>query len=191
MYKMVNKKNDLDIPINLRDESHAIIEQFGIDVLFVKNQKFVRCTCFDDVNKTGNPKCPKCFGSGYFASIQKIKTFKSSNGFGKFVQTDVGQVIQNSDIFYMSHKILPKERDMILKVTWKNGYPIDVLEVLEVNAVNELRGDNGRTEYYGVTVSSRTDLVKQFSKTLRELPRAGQAELLKGGKYIWAYKTQN
>lgn len=191
MYKMIKKKSDLDIPIDMRSEFENILEEFGIDVLFVRNQKFVRCTCFDDVNKTGDPKCQKCFGNGYFASIQKIKTFKSSNGFGKFVQTDIGQIVQNASIFYMNYKMLPKERDMILKVTWKNGFPIDVLEVLEINAINEARGDRGRVEYYGATVSSRTDLVNLFSKALRELPRAGQAELLKGGKYIWAYKTQD
>jgi hypothetical protein len=78
---------------------------------------------------------------------------------------------------------------MILKVTWdKQGYPVDVLQVLEITNVYEMRGDKGRVELNGCLINSRTDLVKPFTDTLTSLPRKAVAQLLKGGKCIWPNK---
>jgi hypothetical protein len=78
---------------------------------------------------------------------------------------------------------------MILKVTWdKNGYPVDVLQVLEITNVYEMRGDKGRVELNGCLIDSRTDLVTPFTSVLRSLPKKAIAQLLKGGKSIWPSK---
>lgn len=194
MYNMsrnTDKSGEFKVNIDLREETAGLINQNGIDILYVRQQRFVRCTCFDDLNKTGDPKCQKCFGSGYFTSIQKIRSFKSSNvpysSSNAIASTNVGEINQKNELYYFNHNVLPQPKDLILKVTWKNGIPVDVLEVLEIVAVNEFRADNGRIELFATMIDLRTDLYSSFNKSIKQMPVKGLNQLARGGKYIWAY----
>lgn len=194
MYKFTDKELEMrNVEIDLRHDAKLLTEEFGINVLYVRNCKFVRCTCFDDLNKTGDPNCKLCMGTGHFASIQKVQAIESSNSAysseNSLTSTPIGATNQKNEIYYIRHQYNPKERDMILKVTWdKQGYPVDVLQVLEITNVYEMRGDKGRVELNGCLINSRTDLVKPFTDTLASLPRKAVAQLLKGGKCIWPNK---
>lgn len=197
MYNFTNKTYDLsNVNINLRDESQKLVNEFGLNILYIRNCKFVRCKCFDDLNKTGNPDCPLCFGSGYFASIQKIKAIESSNSpyssDNSIKQTPIGVTDQKTEVYYIQQQYTPKERDYILKVTWdKKGNPVDIVKVLEIINVYEMRGDNGRVELNGCIINNRTDLVKTFSDVLSKLPLKGMNAILNGGKYIWPSTIMN
>lgn len=194
MYKFTNKEAELkNVNIDLRHDTKLLIKEFGINVLYVRNCKFVRCRCFNDLNKTGDPSCPLCRGTGYFASIQKVKTLESSNGAysseNSIKQTNIGVTDQKKELYYLDYQLNPKERDVILKVSWdKKGYPVDIIKVLEIINVYEIRGDNGRVELNGCLINNRTDLIKPFGDTIMRLPRKAVTELLKGGKYIWPNK---
>ena len=194
MYKFTNIKSEMrNVPIDLRYESEILTEEFGIYVLYVRNNKFVRCKCFDDLNKTGDPNCKLCLGSGYFASIQRIKVIESSiNPYRRtssIIQTNIGVTDQKNEVYYIRQQYNPKERDMILKVTWdKDGNPVDLKKVLEIINVWDMRGDQGRSELYGCVISDRTDLMKSYNELLHRIPFKGINEILKGGKYIWPYR---
>lgn len=194
MYKFTNQESEVrNVEIDLRHDAELLSDEFGINVLYVRNCKFVRCTCFDDLNKVGDPNCKLCMGTGHFASIQKIKAIESSNSAyssnNSIKQTPIGVTDQKSEVYYIRHQFNPKERDMILKVTWdKQGNPVDVLKVLEIVNVYEMRGDKGRIELNGCLIDNRTDLVKPFSDVLSSLPKKAVSQLLKGGKYIWPSK---
>ena len=59
-----------------------------------------------------------------------------------------------------------------MKVTWdKHGNPVDIVKVLEIVNVYEMRGDNGRVELNGCVVNDRTDLVRQYKAVLAALPK--------------------
>lgn len=197
MYKFTNKELEMkNVEINLRHDAELLTDEFGINVLYVRNCKFVRCKCFDDLNKIGDPDCPLCMGTGHFASIQKIKTIESANSAyssnNAVEQTPIGATDQKNEVYYIRHQYNPKERDMILKVTWdKKGYPVDIVKVLEITNVYDMRGDKGRTELNGCAINNRTDLVKPFSTILSLLPKKAVAQLLKGGKCIWPNKLLN
>mgnify|MGYP006990301722 CR=1 FL=1 len=108
MYEFTNKSADVfNVEIDLRYEADGLISEFGIDALYVRNCKFVRCKCFNDLNKTGDPKCPLCFGTGHFASIEKIQTIESSNsaysGENSLKQTPIGLNDQKNEIYYIRH----------------------------------------------------------------------------------------
>lgn len=191
MYKFTDKQSEIvNVNIDIRHESELLVDEYGINVLYIRNCKFVRCRCFDDLNKTGNPSCKLCMGSGYFASIQKIKAIESSttaySDNNSIKQTPIGVTDQKSEVYYIPHGINPKERDYILKVTWdKYGKAVDIVKVLEIVNVYEMRGDKGRTELTGCTINNRTDKVGIFSQILRGLPEKAKYELAKGGKSIW------
>ena len=197
MYKFTDKELEVhNVEINLRYESKTLTNEFGIDVLYIRNCKFVRCKCFDDLNKIGDPNCKLCFGTGHFASIEKIQAIESSNSAyssnSSITQLPIGVTDQKNEVYYIRHPFVPKERDMILKVTWdKQGYPIDIIKVLEIINVYEMRGDKGRVELNGCLVNNRTDLVRPFTKVLSFLPRKIVSPLLKGGKSIWPNKLIN
>lgn len=194
MYKFTDKISEVkNVEIDLRHDAELLTGEFGIDVLYVRNCKFVRCTCFNDLNKEGDPDCKLCMGTGHFASIQKIKAIESSNSAysseNAIASTNIGASNQKREIYYIRHQFNPKERDMILKVAWdKDGYPADVVQVLEITNVYEMRGDKGRVELNGCLIDSRTDLVKPFTTVLKALPKKAVMQLLKGGKYIWPNK---
>lgn len=191
MYEFTDKRTEMwNVDIDLRYESDGLIKEFGIDVLYVRNWKFVRCRCFNDLNKTGDPNCPLCFGTGHFASIEKLQAIESSNSpyssTSSIIQTDIGVTDQKNEIYYIRHDNTPKIRDMIVKVTWdKNGSPVDIVQVLEITNIFEMRGNNGRVELDGCMINDRTDLVVPFMKILRKCSVKGLAHLLKGEKYIW------
>lgn len=197
MYEFTNKKLEIqNVEIDIRHESKILTDEFGINVLYIRNCKFVRCKCFNDLNKTGDPNCKLCFGTGHFASIEKIKAIESSNSAysadNSITQLPIGITNQKNEVYYIRHPFIPKERDIILKVTWdKQGYPVDIIKVLEIINVYEMRGDKGRIELNGCLINDRTDLVKPFTKILLSLPKKTVLPLLKGGKTIWPNKLIN
>ena len=194
MYKFTNQEKEVrNVEINLRHDSELLTDEFGINVLYIRDCKFVRCSCFNDLNKTGDSNCKLCMGTGHFASIQKIKAIESSSSAysteNVVASNPTGQSNQKREIYYIRHQFNPKERDYILKVTWdKYGNPVDIVSVLEITNVYEMRGDNGRVELNGCLIDSRTDLVKPFTEVLTSLPKKAVSQLLKGGKYIWPNK---
>ena len=194
MYKFTDKESEVrNVEINLRHEAETLTNEFGINVLYIRNCKFVRCRCFDDLNKTGDPDCKLCFGTGHFASIEKIQAIESSNSAyssdSSITQLPIGITDQKNEVYYIRHPFVPKESAMILKVTWDSqGYPIDLVKVLEIINVYEMRGDKGRVELNGCLVNDRTDLVRPFTKILSSLPRKAVSPLLRGGKTIWPNK---
>ncbi len=191
MYPFTDKEYEMrNVDIDLRFQSELLIDEFGIDVLYVRNCKFVRCKCFDDLNKTGDPDCPLCHGSGHFASIEKVKVRESSNSAysstSSIIQTNIGVTDQKNEIYYIRQQYTPKIRDFILKTTWdKRGNPIDIIQVLEITNIYEMRGNDGRVELNGCLINDRTDLVTSYNQALKRLPFKAIAELLRGGKYIW------
>lgn len=190
MYNFTNRQYEMaNVDINLRHELELLKGSFSIQVLYIRNSKFVRCDCFNDVEKTGNSRCPKCFGSGYFASIQKFNAIESSNSAyssnNQIIVRPIGAIDQKDEIYYFDYSVLPKDRDYILKVMWKNGLPIEIAQVLEIVGVWEMRGDNGRVEVFGTQVKERSDKVDTFNELLHRLPVKAKKLISNGDKYIW------
>lgn len=191
MYKFTDKKSEVNnVAIDMRRNADGLVQEFGIDVLYVRNCKFVKCRCFSDLDKTGNPDCPYCMGSGFFSSIEKVQAIESSNrayvSENSIAQLPIGVTNQKNEIYYIKHDVTPKERDYLLKVTWdKHGKPVDIVKVLEIVNVYEMRGDSGRVELTGCVIDDRTDMVRAFSKVLRQLPPASVQYLAIGGRSIW------
>lgn len=193
-YKLYNyNRSDMwNVPIDMRYESNGLINEFGVEMLYIRNCKYVKCKCYNDLHKAGDSKCPYCHGSGYMASIEKVKLIESSNGkpymWNNFLKRlNIGSIDQKADVLYIQQFFNPKERDFVLKVTWdqKLNIPIDIIKVFNLIDIYEMRGDNGRTELYGCLTENRPDLIDPFYKTLRSIPQKAVQTLLKGGKFVW------
>lgn len=195
MYSVKDKSFGVNnVDIDLRYNASCLTDEFGINLLYIRNCKFVKCKCFNDLDKIGKPDCPYCMGSGFFASIQRVRAIESSirpyMNENSIIQTPIGVTDQKHEVYYIRHHDTPKERDYLLKVTWdKFGNPIDIVKVLEIKNVYEMRGDNGRLELTGCVVSDRTDMVRTFAKVLQQLPKSSVRHLSTGGKSIWPSKV--
>lgn len=195
MYKFTDKEAEVrNVEIDLRHEAEILTQEFGIDMLYVRNVKYVRCKCFNDTDKTGDPNCKICFGSGHLASIEKVHAIESSNSAysstSSILHTNVGVTDQKNEVYYLQYPFVPKERDVLIKVAWdKQGYPVDIVKALEIVNVYEMRGDHGRVELNGCLVNDRTDLVPVYTAFLRRASRRIMTPLLKGGKTIWPDKV--
>lgn len=196
-YHFTNIQSDIfNNEIDLRHEINGLANAFSINVLYIRNNKFVKCKCFNDLNKTGDSNCPICGGTGFFNSIQMIPAIESSNSpyssNNSIDKLRIGAVDQKEEIYYIQQQYTPKERDFVVKVTWdKFNNPIDVIKVLELKNIWDTRGDNGRTEFFACLTNNRPDLVSKVNKTLKALPQKAVNELLKGGKYIWPANLLN
>lgn len=182
--------NFKNVEIDLRHDSELLTSEFGIYVLYIRNCKYVRCRCFNDLNKTGEADCPYCLGTGYLASVQKIKAIESSNSAyadtSSIGKRPIGVTDMKNEVYYIRYQYNPKERDIILKVTWdKNGRPVDILKVLEITNVYEMRGDNGRVELNGCVINNRTDLVVPYRKYLSVIPKKLLYQISNGDKSVW------
>lgn len=182
-----------NVPIDIRHEAKYLTKEFGFNVIYVRNNKYVKCTCFDDLHKCGDPKCRKCFGSGFFSSMQKIPVLVAGNSPysepNRLNKQPIGVTTQKNEIVYIQQEYNPQERDVILKVTWdKYGYPVDIKNVYEIASVREMRGDDGRNELNGCTVNNRTDMVAEYNRMLKAASRKILHEMAKGGKGIWPMK---
>lgn len=182
-----------NLPINLREQFAGLNQSFGYDMLYVRNCKYVKCSCFNESYGSPNPECPLCFGSGYFASIEKVHCIEKSPFRGKdnnkLTQSDIGSFDAGEIHIYAEFQTLPKNKDFLIKVTWdKHGRPVDVLRVCEIQNAHEYRMDGGRCELCKLIAKERPDKLDLFKTQLKQLSPSLKQQLARGGKAIWQYK---
>lgn len=176
--------------IDLRVEFAKILNENSIDVLYIRNNKYIRCKCYNSLYHTGDPSCSICFGNGHLTSIEKTKCFtKSKTGGSTKTSKSIGIVDIDTSVFYFKHDMLPNSKDIILITEWnKYKEPSHVLKVYEVNGVYPVRGENGRIEYYSIEANLRSDMVNPTQKTINLLPQYAKKKLSEGKRYLWPLK---
>lgn len=159
----INLKN-----INLRKEVDYILNNFGIKVLYVRNSKYARCSCYDELYKSGNIKCKKCLGSGKLTTLEVMTMFISDDKYysklsaaGKY-NASIGKAItrHNKDIAF---------NDFILIVGSANNIVTDVKTVYRINNVNNVRCDNGRIEYNELDILSDDIYTRMYDDLVKRI----------------------
>ena len=176
--------------INIREELIKMIDEWGIEVLYVRESKYIKCKCYNNLHRTGDVKCPLCQGQGYLTTIEKTKLIYDNNyTFGGDVPNKgMGDIVNDSIIFYMLANSNPKVRDNVYLTGWNKTLPVDVQKVCIIKSVDEIRLDNGKLEGYMVSVKVKPSSLQQANELLKSLSIKAKTTLAKGGKYIWPYK---
>jgi len=179
-----------DRGIDLRKEFNVLQNAFSMDILYVRATRYIRCRCFSPLYNSGDASCPVCFGNGHLSSIEKIRGIQtkpsSASSSNKLRITDVGAVSQSIEQFFLDYQIRPKSRDIIIVVGWdKDGRPADVKRVYEISGINEVRGDDGRVEFYDASVKMKPDLLGQVRTTIQRLPLKAKRILAERKRYVW------
>lgn len=152
--------------IDLRKETETLLKDYGVDILYVRASKYAKCKCYDELFKSGNPKCRLCLGTGKLTVLEKATVFYNNNSYYT-KQSGVGKYNAMIGEFIFKYDSDVTFNDLILIVGCKNNIIIDVKQVYKVNNVNPVRGNNGRVEYYEVDVLTDNTLVIPYNRFVK------------------------
>ena len=155
--RIVNHYSD---GIDLRYDMETILNYYGFFVLLHRNYR-IHCNCFrEDIYKNGEKGCSYCNGTGFVNRIEKHLTrrmvvMERTMG-GSMRDAEFGRMLVDDYKFFFHHYVMPKPQDLIYMVTWDNSdMPTHLIYEYEVVNTNELRGNNGRIEYWATYCRQR------------------------------------
>lgn len=149
--------------IDFRKEVEILEKEYATYVLHIQSSKYIKCKCFNDLYKSGNPKCNLCFGSGRLTKIS-VKKAISYNMEGTSIASEMGNVVKDRNVFIFNYKSNLKEKDIILLVGFSNNKILDIKKVFEVDYTNNVRGDRGRIEYNVVYTKNTDYIINKYKK---------------------------
>lgn len=179
--------------IDIRNEFELLQKEFSIDILYVRATKYIRCKCFNELHQTGDSNCHICFGTGHVCSVEKMNVIMYTlrpEGLSSGVKVK-GPLMTSSPIIelYIHHSKMPKVRDNVIVTGWNiKGLPQDVKKVGTISSIDEIRGDNGRVEFYSVVVTIVPELLKPSQKLMNKLDDTAKKIIAKGGRYVWPFQ---
>lgn len=176
--------------IDLRNELDLLQNELSYDILYNRATKFLRCQCYDKRYHSGDSKCPICHGSGFVTTLERMKVIEYTPSIGstgsKTEMFSFGEFNQQQKIFYLTYKSAPQEKDYIFVTGWnKDKTPSGVTSVYVIKAVNAVRGDHGRLEYYKVVAALVPDMKRLVRETVNRLPGSGKRAIAEGKRYAW------
>ena len=182
---MLNKHD-----IDLKKEFDVLQNQFGIDILYMRANKYIRCKCYDTLHQCGDPKCPTCFGMGHVTSIEKRRTIlyngSSSSDANSIKPSETGLLHSTGNVLYTKEEVLSKERDFIFITTWDSmGFPVQILKVFEIVNAQPVRDTKGKTAFCANYTKLRTDMTLTANKYVNSLGSNAKLLLSKGKRYLW------
>lgn len=147
---------DLFYGSDLREEFDEILREYGFNVLVVKSDKKLRCSCWDEKRQEADRECPVCFGKGWVPVVEK-HTVRSMDTSVPETLTMLGQdtpkigsVAIPGRLYFTRYNIRLAPTDLIVEVDWTDsGKPIyNGGGIYEVSHVDPKRFNQGRLIYH-------------------------------------------
>ena len=182
MFDNVSKSANID----LRKEFDVLQNSFSIDILYIRTSKYIKCNCYNPLHKVGDPTCKKCLGRGYMNTIEKVKPISTSVNYMQdmMLNTGLGVISTSDEIYYFSHKVMPKKGDLILVTKFNSKKePVEAVSVYELHSANPVRGDHGRVEIYTCLCKLREDKLNDVNIILKSLDKIAKIYISKGKRY--------
>ena len=178
--------------INFRKEFDVILKEYGLRVLLLSEDLSTRCSCYDALHRSGNSSCTNCFGSGVLSKAKCVNvvyqsTYANPNNY--MSMTEVGLSNNSTVTVFCDNTIKPKIKDKIM-IVGRNDNNIfnTVIEMCEVMLCNEVRGDNGRIEYYELMCKAVPEKILKMQEVLNTIPEKIKYKLYNGNggdRLIW------
>ena len=177
--------------IDLRAELKEFNDNYGVTALYVREDKYARCRCYNTLHRTGDTSCTICGGFGHLTAIEPVKFVYDNNYYrdGEMQNKALGLTSNESIQAYMENTVRPKAKDRVYIAKWIGEVPEEISRVYIISSVDEMRMDRGRVEGYMVVANLRTDLLENANKSLATLDRKARIALGKGGRHIWPYNS--
>ena len=179
------KKNHID----MRSEVLTLHSELAYHILYNRTTKYIKCKCFNELYKSGNPRCQICHGNGYLTSLERMEVIEYTPDLKALSASSLGSYSRHEKVFFFSYKAAPKRKDLMLVTGWnKDQTPSNLHEVYEVKDVNVVRGDEGKVEYYRVLAVLVPDLKRQLQDSINRLPTEARRQIARGRRYVWPIK---
>ena len=173
--------------IDMRREFDSLNSQLSMKVLLIRQNKKSRCKCYSSIHKDGDTRCKICGGTGKLSFIEQVSVIHDTFYRPFMVQlAQMGLSVNNTVVFYMDHKIVPRPQDRILMVGFDQyGVPVDIKKSCVIASIDENRGDDGRVEAYTVYAKYAPEKIELDQRRLNSLPPKVKFEISKGRRYSW------
>lgn len=141
--------------MNLRKEFNKILDKYGHPVLIVRQEKKLRCSCWNEKTQETDRNCPICFGIGWTPIVEKHtirtqevtvpETLPRLTNSGSY-----GQMAVPSRSYFIRCEANIQPKDLVVDVDWTDtGKPVyNGAGIYEVSHVDEtLRLEKGEQVY--------------------------------------------
>lgn len=143
--------------MDLRYEFEQILKDYGYPVLLVRQNKKLRCSCWDEKTQTADRECPVCFGLGFVPIVEKHtareEAITPAQSFPFIGQgSKLGEITVPGKQYYFKWNAQVMTGDLIVDVDWTDqGKPYYTGRgVYEVSQVDPERFERGQIIYYNV-----------------------------------------
>ncbi|WDI05130.1 hypothetical protein PUW25_25315 (plasmid) [Paenibacillus urinalis] len=138
---------------DLREDLAKFFDEYAHNVVYVRRDPRFRCACYSERSGEPTSNCPKCFGTSYVVSMEKVRTRRTLSSFPESLPNTnrsaaFGSMVPKQYVYYLEHDINPKENDLILEVQWDKGMPVRIMQKHSISVAEPLYGKGGRVEFW-------------------------------------------
>lgn len=168
----------------LRAEFKDILMEYGYPVLLVRQQKEVRCSCYDEKTQSVDRECPICFGLGHVPLVEKhtireIDVRVTETNAANFKAQNFGDMATPSRGYFFLPEVVVDDQDLILDVGWSGEYPIlNKGRIWEVSHVDTARFVKGEIVFKKVYVKAEPVELKIRGFHIRQVEGITSYELI-------------
>lgn len=117
--------------MDLKQKFRDILDEYGYDVLVVRQNKAMRCSCFEEKTQSVDRKCPFCFGIGYVPTITRETIRDKETGIPMSLplitkSNRYGNLAIGTRAYYFLPEVKLSENDLIIDVDWEGDIPVYV-----------------------------------------------------------------
>jgi len=119
----------MKLNMDLAREFKKILEDFGHDVLVIKQDKKLYCSCYNEVTQEASRDCPLCLGLGWTFTAERHTTrSEDATGATQLIKlmknSHIGNVVSGDRKYFFLPNMNAIEKDLIVEVEWdKFGKP--------------------------------------------------------------------
>lgn len=113
------------VSFDLSNEFKKILEEYGHDVLVLRQDKKLLCSCYNEVTQEADRECPICLGLGYSFIAERHTTRAETIALepqlaGLLKENPIGDVLTGGRKYYFQPNMVANEKDLIVEVDWDN-----------------------------------------------------------------------
>ena len=183
-------EKDINSNIDYREEFYRMNKEYGVDMLYIRTNKRIRCICYNVRTKDGDSKCKICGGKGIVCSLEKVTGIRQN--FERPITeqyTKLGLSSSNTAVIYFSNEVAPSINDEILITAYDRStnvpIPVNIIMSLKIILIEKVRGEHGRVEVYRCFCKFAPEKVILNQRRLNAIPSVDKKKIMKGARYTW------
>lgn len=147
----------------LKDEFNNILRDYGHNVLVVRQESKLKCSCWHEKTQSSDKSCPVCFGIGTVPIIEKhtvrALTVTIPQTLPRAVtDSSFGSLAMSGKAYFFKEDVKISLQDLVIEVDWSpTGKPIYAGgEISEINYIDKNRFERGEIAFQKAYVAGES-----------------------------------